>query len=159
MLPNSSSHPIRNFYRMEISMEFRQCASCRKQFQRKPQVREQRFCSAPECQRKRRQLWQKRKLKTDPAYKKNQSWAQKEWAKRNPRYAKEYNRRNHTRLERNRELQQARNHKRRGKLIAKMDPSSTTSHLAAGIYRLIPVDTGSKKMDPCTVEIRILSVT
>ena len=138
-------------------MDFRQCASCRKQFQRKPQVREQRFCSASECQRKRRQLWQKRKLKNDPAYKKNQAWAQKEWVKRNPNYSKDYNRLNRGRLERNRELQQARNHKR--KVIAKMDEPALGHVVASGIYRLIPVDTAGKKMDPCTVEIRILSTT
>jgi 23S rRNA G2445 N2-methylase RlmL len=40
------------------------CAACGKEFTPRPQIRNQSFCSAPECQRERHRQWQKRKRQT-----------------------------------------------------------------------------------------------
>ena len=39
-------------------MEFRRCQACQELFRPRPQVAEQRFCSAAACQRERRRRWQ-----------------------------------------------------------------------------------------------------
>lgn len=62
------------------------CASCSQLFTVRPQSPKQTFCSQPECQRRRRQAWNKHKLATDPDYRANQLAAQQTWRARNPNY-------------------------------------------------------------------------
>ncbi len=139
-------------------MDSKQCAACRQKFQNCPQVHQQRYCSAPKCQRERRRHWQQAKREKDPDYKDNQSRAQQAWNKRNPNYWREYRRTRPKYRERNRLLQLKRNSKRGAAPIAKMDQPETNSPLFSGVYRLIPVAGAAvAKMDAWTVEIRFLS--
>lgn len=121
-----------------------------------------RYCDAAACQRARKREWQKRKLATDPAYKGNNADAQRRWRERHPEYWRTY-RENHPRyVERNRERQRLRNHRRWGKhtgsaslqpeeLIAKMDAGLP---IKSGTYRLIPLQGEViAKMDAVLVEI------
>ena len=72
------------------------CASCNCLFTVRPQSPAQTYCSAPECQRERRLLWNKHKMQTDPDYRANQLAAQRAWHARNPDYWHFYRlRRNH----------------------------------------------------------------
>jgi len=48
------------------------CACCDKPFDPRPQVPDQAFCSAPDCQRARKRQWQRAKLPSDPDYRINQ---------------------------------------------------------------------------------------
>ena len=66
------------------------CASCNGLFTARPQSPSQAYCSAPECQRKRRQLWNKHKMLEDPDYRANQQAAQQVWHARNPDYWHSY---------------------------------------------------------------------
>lgn len=66
------------------------CASCNRLFTVRPQSPAQTYCSDPACQRKRRQLWNKRKLFADPDYRANQQTAQQAWHARNPDYWHSY---------------------------------------------------------------------
>ena len=66
------------------------CASCNQLFIVRPQSPMQSYCSETECQRKRRQLWNKRKLHEDPDYRANQRAAQQAWHARNPDYWQTY---------------------------------------------------------------------
>jgi len=66
------------------------CASCTRLFTVRPQSPTQAFCSEPECQRRRRQAWNKHKLATDPDYRTNQLAAQRAWHERNPDYWPSY---------------------------------------------------------------------
>jgi hypothetical protein len=65
-------------------MEFRQCQACQAPFRPRPQIADQRFCSAPACQRERRRRWQATKRQNDPDYRENQKRVQKAWAERHP---------------------------------------------------------------------------
>ena len=96
------------------------CACCKRTFVINPHVNNQRYCSLPECQKARKQKWQKEKLSNDSAYRGNQAAAQKEWCRRHKGYWKEYRKQNPAYTERNRQKQRERNRRRRSK-IAKMD--------------------------------------
>lgn len=66
------------------------CVSCGGRFTPIPQVPNQTYCSKINCQKERRQQWQRTKLKSDPDYRDNQSRAQKAWAAKNPDYWRQY---------------------------------------------------------------------
>lgn len=57
----------------------RRCAACGQPFFPRPQVPNQRFCSAPACQSERRRRWQKQRLRTDGDYRENQARARRGW--------------------------------------------------------------------------------
>lgn len=71
-------------------MPTKNCACCGEIFITRPQVPNQSFCSAPACQRERRQRWQRDKMLTDPDYRDNQSRSQRAWLDRNPDYWRKY---------------------------------------------------------------------
>lgn len=66
------------------------CACCGEPFEPRPQVPDQAYCSAPECQRARKRQWQRAKLQSDPDYRDNQRSAQQAWSQRNPDYWRDY---------------------------------------------------------------------
>ncbi len=68
----------------------RYCACCGKPFEPRPQVPDQAYCSAPDCQRARKRQWQRAKLQSDPDYRINQHAAQQAWALRNQDYWRNY---------------------------------------------------------------------
>lgn len=55
------------------------CACCGQPFQPRPQVKDQAYCSAPACQRARRQAWQREKLRDEPYYREYLQSAQRAW--------------------------------------------------------------------------------
>ena len=139
-------------------MEIKRCAACNQSFRQHPQVRNQSYCSAPECQRERRRRSQQKKRRDDPDYLGNDSDYYKEWATKNPTYWKEYRESNRDYADRNRRLQQNRNQKQREAKIAKVDESELHFSLPSGRYRLTPITAdGIAKEDAWTVEITILS--
>jgi hypothetical protein len=143
---------------MENSMEKKQCVACNQSFQPRPQVPDQSYCSAPECQRERRKQWHRQKLQTDPDYLHNQARAQKAWMRRNPDYWRKYRESHPEYVERNRVRQKQRNAKATGHSIAKMDVSVQETQLASGIYELrLVTNAGIAKMDVWTVEITVQS--
>lgn len=144
-------------FRMERAMS-KQCAACGRIFRPCPQVPNQSYCSAPECQHERRRRWQRKKLRTDPDYRDNQSRSNKDWVTENPDYWRKYRDKNPDYVDSNRKKQQARNKKRQKTSIAKMDALAPTSVLPSGRYRLTPVpDDRIAKMDAWIVEINVLS--
>jgi hypothetical protein len=139
-------------------MEYRRCISCGKEFRPRPQAAQQRYCSAPACQRERRRRWQATKRRLDPDYRDNQARAQRAWCARNPEYWREYRRDHPEYLERNRAQQGERNTRRRKGVIAKMDVSPPVFTLPSGIYRIAPgPPVEAAKMDGWIAEITLLS--
>ena len=137
-------------------MTTKRCACCGKPFQPRPQVSNQTYCAASECQRERRRRWQRDKLKTDADYRDNQSRAQRAWLDRHPEYWREYRDAHPEYVERNRVLQQGRNAKVLASPVAKMDVSEPALPLPSGVYHLsLATDSGIAKMDVWTVEIRV----
>src|SRR6202047_3873761 len=58
-------------------MEIRRCAAGGHAFRPRPQVPNQRYCSAAACQRERRRRWQREKRESDADYCENQARAQR----------------------------------------------------------------------------------
>jgi hypothetical protein len=117
----------------------RRCAHCRCHFLPDPRVKTQRFCSNKACQRARKAQWQRDKLATDPAYRANQRDCQQSWQHQHPHYWRQYRHQRADYRERNRLLQQHRDHKRRIRPLAKMDVLEPVTFMQPGIYHLIPV--------------------
>jgi hypothetical protein len=141
------------------------CVCCHESFPQHPAVRKQRYCSKPVCQKERKKQWQRRKLNTDSAYRENQADAKRAWRAKNGSYWREYRAKHPAYVERNREKQRERNHKRPRKrdlaavpVIAKMDALTPRNIILSGRYRLVPLATdGIAKMDALVVEIGIVS--
>lgn len=96
------------------------CLGCAVEFKRRSNIVGQKYCSRPECQRERKRLWQKDKLRCDGEYRSNQESAQEKWTKRNPGYWKRYRSTHLDYVACNRQRQRVRN-RRRGKKTAEAD--------------------------------------
>ena len=75
---------------METTTMTKRCAHCGQPFEPRPQVPDQAYCSAPDCQRARKRQWQRSKLQSDPDYRINQRAAQQAWSQRNQDYWHNY---------------------------------------------------------------------
>jgi len=127
------------------------CACCGRTFIRSPRNKNQRYCSRPECQRKRKTAWQKSKMSEDESYSLNHKTSQQEWIRNNPGYWKKYRKRKPDKEKRNRELQMLRNRRKRNpSLIAKMDASGARRFQPLGRFYLVPV---IAKMDALIVSM------
>ena len=137
----------------------KRCESCQRRFIPHPAVRDQRYCSDPDCQKARKRKWQKEKLARDSDYRANQAEAQRQWRSRNKDYWKQYRRRNPAYTERNRIRQRERNRGRRfGSGIANMDELKGKTVIPSGRYRLVPFcNSGIAKMDELIVELDVIS--
>ncbi|MGH8522851.1 MAG: hypothetical protein ACREXY_01080 [Gammaproteobacteria bacterium] len=141
------------------------CVGCGDLFTPRRNVTHQRFCSDPECQRRRRARWQRAKLKQDPDYRANQAEAQRRWRERHPDYWREYRRSHPEYSARNREQQRQRNRRRSqpapsacSPRFAKMEVCAEQTAVRSGTYWLTPVDkSGIAKMDAYLVKMQILS--
>ncbi len=137
------------------------CLGCSDDFI--PRNRKQRYCKKPECQKKRKAEWQKKKVQTDPEYRENQKLSNKKWLCNNPDYWRNYRQNNPKKTLRNQELQIIRNKRTRNKgkplvftAIAKMDARNPSSSLAEGEFWLVPM---VAKMDVAKINIRLISCT
>ncbi len=96
-----------------------------------PRNCKQNYCTAPDCQRARKAVWQRFKLKSDTDYRTQQHLSHQKWLQKNPGYYRSYRRHNPDKTKRNRALQVIRNRRNRRRagnkkfgedpLIAKMD--------------------------------------
>ena len=66
------------------------CPYCGAEFRPSRIHREQKVCSSPDCQRRRRADYHRRKLIKDPLYRALCEDSQKTWKERNPDYMKQY---------------------------------------------------------------------
>jgi len=128
------------------------CCHCGALFVPGKRNKEQRFCGEEACRKARKAAWQKRKMKTDPAYRANQKQAWQVWAADHPGYWKDYRAAHPEKARRNRLLQNLRNRKRRnpGSVIAKMDAFRSRPVFASGPFWMVPV---IAKMDAFKVNL------
>ena len=139
-------------------MEYKQCVVCCLTFKPRPQSPQQTYCSKTACQRERKRRWQRDRLQSDPDYQDNQIRAQRAWVARNPDYWREYRATHPEYVERNRQMQWARNVKSMATPIAKMDASNHVKPLPSGFYRIQTIGPdGIAKMDAWIVEIAVHS--
>ncbi len=125
-----------------------------------PRNKLQQYCSKPECQRKRKALWQKEKIQRDPEYKEIKNLSNQKWLNANPDYWKNYRRKNPKKTQRNRMLQKVRNHRKNSEpdrpitnIIAKMDARKPLKVDLEGWFWLIPE---IAKMDAAKVLFHVI---
>ena len=105
-------------------METKTCNACGCTFTPRPQNPNQKYCTNSECQRERRRRSQQQTRQGDSDYRDNDIRTSKTWAAENPEYWKRYRDENPAYVERNRNLQQQRNQKKRTTVIANEDVCS-----------------------------------
>lgn len=133
------------------------CAHCGRHFIPNPRVKNQRYCGRKECQRARKTLWQREKMRTDSEYQANQWESQRSWQESNPGYWKRYRMRNPGYTVRNRILQRHRDKRHRLKDLAKMDAlEDLFSSVKAGSYYLITQGENLAKMDALTQKVYLI---
>ena len=71
------------------------------------------MCGRPECQRRRRTDYHRKKLATDPEYRQVALESQKQWRAEHPDYQKQRRRQNPQLVENNRQRQRQRDQRRR----------------------------------------------
>ena len=98
------------------------CVACGKEFSPRPQIRNQSFCSAPECQRERHRQWQKRKRQVDATYRKVDAEYSSAWAAKNAGYWERYRENHPDYADRNRRQQKQRNAKSQKLNVAIQNP-------------------------------------
>ena len=132
---------------------------CRRLFPLNPRVKNQRYCGRKDCQRARKNRWQRQKMAADQDYKDDQRDCQKEWQKRHPDYWRKYRRRRPDYCERNRLLQKQRDKKRRVRSLAKMDVSEPFSFVKPRTYYLIPeLGQSLAKMDALAQKVLVIPI-
>lgn len=128
------------------------CPCCGETFQPHHKVPTQTYCSSPNCQRERRQIWDRKKQESDPEYRDNKNRVQRSWTERNPGYWRKYRKVNPDALKKNQASS-----KQSAPIeteLVKMDELAWLKKIPAGVYRIRPVTGGAKvKSDSWVVEI------
>jgi hypothetical protein len=126
------------------------CRCCGSRLKQRPQNRRQGYCSGEACQKERRRQWRRAKLKADSDYRRNQYDSHQRWLEKHPEYWRDYRERHPEYVERNRELQKARDRikaelgevSRTGAVLAKSDACPDRSDEISVVYELLPVRSG-----------------
>lgn len=119
------------------------CKNCGLQKETNYRLRNQLYCNDPKCQRVRRREYQRNRRQRDAAYRHSQAEHQRKWRKKVElaQYQRAYRASHPEYVERNRQLQRARNQKRRKSsdatdpMIVKMN---SCSPVVSGLYVLTP---------------------
>ncbi len=90
----------------------KRCENCHATFQTHPAVRNHRYFGKLGCQKERKRLWQRHKLAIGSVYREEQADAKRQWRVNNSDYWRKYRESHPAYVERNREQQRERNHKR-----------------------------------------------
>jgi len=135
------------------------CACCHELFV--PRNKNQVFCSRNQCQRFRKNKWQKDKIRSDEAYHESQVDAMRLWRAKNPDYMREYREKHPFYTKHNREQQKQRRKTGSQKPlllqnseVVKMDATKHSFPIMTGTYTLAP--SGVVKMDAITVQLTVL---
>jgi hypothetical protein len=90
------------------------CHYCGKLIPRNPRIKNQKYCSAKECQQARMRIWKNRQYKKNRKYQKKSQANQKVWRRKYPayQYQRDYRKTHPEYVMRNRDLQRERNRKR-----------------------------------------------
>ena len=89
------------------------CPYCQRTFQPSPYRLQQRVCSQPECQRRRRAEYHRQKIQADPLYAQVVKDSREKWRSEHADYQKIYWQTHSEAAERNRERQRQRDRQRR----------------------------------------------
>jgi hypothetical protein len=116
----------------------RRCCSCQQSFEPSKYRLDQSFCSQPDCQRRRRSEYHRRKIGTDPVYAGVVSDSRKKWRETHPDYQKAYRQSHEAAAERNRQLQRQRDSKRRVQSLVKNNLALDLKRSSAEVWLVGP---------------------
>jgi hypothetical protein len=116
----------------------RRCCSCQQSFEPSKYRPDQIFCSLPDCQRRRRAEYHRRKIETDPVYAGVVNDSRKKWREAHPDYQETYRRSHEAAVERNRLLQRQRDGKRRVQSLVRNNLALDLKRSAAEVWLVGP---------------------
>ena len=117
-------------------MPHRCCRYCEQSFPPSRYHPQQSVCSQPDCQRRRRSDYHRRKLQSDRLYRQVVSDSQKKWREAHPDYSRHYRQQHPAAAEHNRRQQRRRDQKRRIQNLAKNNLALDLKHSAAEVWLL-----------------------
>ncbi len=136
----------------------RRCPYCQSSFLPSVYRPQQSVCSRPECQRRRRTDYHRKKLATDAEYHQVALESQKQWREEHPDYQKQWRRQNPQQVKNNRERQRQRDQKRRlrQRLLDKNNLALDLKHSASEVWLLGPKLCNLDKNNLASAQVLIL---
>ena len=114
------------------------CPYCQRSFHPSAYRRQQRVCSQPECQRRRRADYHRHKIQTDPVYAQVVVDSRKQWRAEHADYQRTYWRTHPEVAERNRERQRQVDRQHRVTSLVKNNVALDLKHSAAEVWLVGP---------------------
>ncbi len=118
--------------------KFRRCPYCQSSFLPSIYRPQQVVCSQPECQRRRRADYHRKKLATDSEYRQVVRDSQKQWWDEHPHYQKQRRQQNPKLVESNRQRQRQRDQRRRLQHLVRNNLALDLKHSASEVWLLGP---------------------
>ena len=115
-------------------MSDRRCRYCQELFQPSRFHPQQTVCGQLSCQRQRRRDYHREKIVSDPIYRQVCLESPRKWRQAHPGYWKDYRRDHPGVVERNRQRQQLRDHRRRLAYLANNNLALDLKHSAAEVW-------------------------
>ena len=134
----------------------RYCPYCQTTFQPSPRRPDQRVCSGPDCQNRRRNEYRRNKRRTDPVYAQVVSDSRRKWRQTHPDYQKTYRQSHPEAAARNREQQRQRDRKRRIRHLVKNTLVFDLKRSVADVWALGPLAEDLEKNTPVPSKLLIL---
>ena len=114
------------------------CLYCDNSFEPSRFHPKQTVCFSPECQRRRRSDYHRKKIATDPEYRQSCIDSQKKWRENNPDYQRRYRAGHEAYCGQNRQKQLLRNQKRKLSMIVKNNLAIDVKRLPAKVWMTGP---------------------
>ncbi len=114
------------------------CPYCEQYFTPSPYRPRQSVCSAPECQRRRKRDYHRRRLDSDPEYRQVCRDSRRKWQVAHPDYQRRYRGEHPDYLERNRQEQRRRDRNRRLDDLVKNNLAFDLKRLDQEVWLLAP---------------------
>jgi len=122
----------------------RSCRFCQSSFVPSKFRLDQNVCSQPECQRHRRADYHRRRIATDPEYAETVRDSRRKWREAHAGYQKTYRQSHPAAVDRNRQLQQGRDARRRAQLLVKNNLALDLKRCAAEAWLVGPAAGGAR---------------
>ena len=119
-------------------ISIRRCPYCQRTFQLSPYRRQQRVCSQPDCQRRRRADYHRRKIQSDLVYADVVKDSRKSWREEHPGYQKAYWQTHPEAAEHNRQQQRRRDRRRCVGDLVKNNVALDLKHSASEVWLVGP---------------------
>ena len=131
------------------------CRYCDQSFEASKFHSQQNVCSQPECQRRRRTEYHRRRIAADPEYAEVVRDSRRKWRERHPGYQKTYRQTHPAVVERNRDSQRRRDARRRVQFLVKNNLALDLKRCTAEAWLVGPVveDLVKNNLAPCQMFI------